>query len=105
MIIEQRDYLMVPGGVAPYLEKWWALGRDAQVRHLGEPVAVLTTEVGELNTLVYLWRFTDTGDRATRRAALAADPDFAAFRATVRGLVTRQTNRLLTIQTPPTEGR
>lgn len=104
MIIEQRDYLMVPGAVAAYLEKWWELGRAAQVHHLGEPVAVLTTEVGDLNTLVYLWRFTDAGDRAVRRAALAVDPDFARFRASVRGLVVRQTNRLLIEATPPVEG-
>lgn len=95
MILEERDYRLVPGGTARYLEAWHRAGREPQVRHLGEPAGVYTVEIGELNTLVYLWRFADLADRAHRRKALAADPDFAAFRAEVRALLVQQSNRIL----------
>ena len=37
MILEQRDYRLVPGGAPRYLAAWHKLGRDPQIRHLGEP--------------------------------------------------------------------
>ncbi|RNI22936.1 NIPSNAP family protein [Flexivirga caeni] len=95
MIVEQRDYRAVPGGAQRYLSAWYRSGRPAQVRHLGEPLGVYLTETGELNTLVYLWRYDDLADRGRRRAALVADEDFAAFRAEVRGLLVSQANRIL----------
>jgi hypothetical protein len=36
MIVEERDYRLVPGGVPTYLQVWHRLGRAPQVRHLGE---------------------------------------------------------------------
>ncbi len=95
MIVEQRRYTLVPGGVARYLPAWRRIGRDAQVRHLGEPIGVFTVEVGALNTLVFLWGFEDAGDRERRRAALAEDEDFAEFRRSVRELMTAQHSEIL----------
>lgn len=95
MIVEERIYTMVPGGVPRYLELWKKFGRDAQVEYLGEPFAVFRCEVGDLNALTYLWRFASTEDRAARRARLWQDERFAAFRGEVRDLVVRQHNRLL----------
>ena len=95
MIVEERNYLLVPGGARRYLDAWHRLGRGPQVAHLGEPLGVYTVEVGDLNTLVYLRGFTDQADRAHRRAGLADDPDFAAFRGEVRSLLVSQTNRIL----------
>jgi hypothetical protein len=95
MILEQRDYRLVLGGVPRYLAAWHERGRDPQIRHLGEPAGLYTAEIGELNTLVYLWRFTDFEDRARRRAALAQDRDFTAFRGQVRELLVSQSNRIL----------
>ena len=96
MIVEQRDYRLVPGGAAGYLDAWRRCGREPQVRHLGEPLGVFTVDVGELNTLTYLWAYADLADRALRRQRLAADVDFAVFRKEVRGLVVHQVNRILT---------
>jgi hypothetical protein len=101
MIVEERNYSMVPGGVPRYLERWRATGRAVQVAHLGEPLGVYTVEIGPLNTLVYLWRFSDLGDRAVRRAALTADAGFTAFRREVRSLVVSQSNRILTATSEP----
>jgi hypothetical protein len=103
LIVEERNYLLMPGGARRYLDAWYRLGRGPQVAHLGEPLGVYTVEVGDLNTLVYLWGFTDLADRANRRAGLAADPGFAVFRGEVRSLLVTQTNRVL-VPTAPPEG-
>lgn len=95
MILEEREYRLVPGSTGRYLESWHCLGREPQTRHLGEPAGVYTVEIGDLNTLIYLWRFADLGDRAERRRALAEDPDFAVFRREVRELLVSQSNRIL----------
>jgi hypothetical protein len=96
MIVEERNYTLVPGGAVRYLDLWRSVGRIPQVAHLGDPLGVYTVEIGELNTLVYLWQFSDLTDRTARRAALAADADFAAFRREVRALLLNQSNRILT---------
>jgi len=95
VILEERMYRLVPGGAPRYLEAWHRAGRVPQVRHLGEPAGVYTVEIGELNTLVYLWRYADLADRAHRRKALAADADFTEFRREVRALLVHQINRIL----------
>jgi len=95
VIVEERNYALVPGGVPRYLTAWLEHGRAPQVRHLGEPLGVYAVEVGGLNTLVYLWRFADLAERSRRRAALAADTVFTAFRRQVRELMVSQQNRIL----------
>jgi hypothetical protein len=95
MIVEEREYLLIPGGTARYLETWHRLGREPQVRHLGEPLGVYTVEIGPLNTIVYLWQYADASDRSQRRGQLAADTDFAQFRKEVRNLLVTQSSRLL----------
>ena len=50
-----------------------------QVKYCGEPIAYLTAESGELNTLVHLWAFKDAGDRAERRAAMTKEPDWQDY--------------------------
>jgi hypothetical protein len=100
VIIEERDYLVRPGAAAKYAQLWDEYGREPQVRILGNLLGFYVTEVGELNTLVYLWGYEGLDDRVKRRAELAADPDFAAFRAQVRDLLVRQSNRILTPALP-----
>jgi hypothetical protein len=95
VIIEQRDYLLKPGAAARYVQLWEQYGREPQVRILGNLLGCCTTEVGELNTLVYFWGYESLADRAGRRTELAADEDFAVFRSHVRDLLVRQTNRIL----------
>ncbi|GAQ59787.1 NIPSNAP family protein [Streptomyces scabiei] len=95
MIVEQRDYLLRPGAAAHYVRLWEEYGREPQVRILGNLLGCWTTEVGDLNTLVYFWGFESLEDRAERRAVLAGDEAFASFRGHVRDLLVRQTNRLL----------
>ncbi|MFJ9631802.1 NIPSNAP family protein [Streptomyces sp. NPDC101175] len=100
MIVEEREYLVRPGAAAEYARIWADLGRKPQTRILGNLLGFYTTEVGDLNTLVYLWAYESHEDRAKRRAELAADPDFARFRHQVRELLVRQSNRILTPAVP-----
>src|ERR1044072_5573938 len=50
MIVEERLYTMVPGGVPRYLALWNQFGREAQIDCLGAPLGVYTCDVGDLNT-------------------------------------------------------
>ena len=95
MILEERNYLVVPGGAAGYLRIWQESGRPAQERILGACRGVWLTEVGELNTIVFHWAYPDLAERSRRRAILAADAEFAGFREQVRGVIVRQANRIL----------
>ena len=95
MIVEERVYTMIPGGVPRYLAAWHQHGREAQVEILGSPLGVFTCDVGDLNTLTYLWQYVSVADRADRRARLLDDPRFTVFRREVRSLLVRQRNRIL----------
>ena len=102
MIVEERVYTTIPGGVPRYLATWNQHGREAQVEALGSPLGVFTCDVGDLNTLTYLWQYESVADRADRRARLMDDARFTAFRGEVRGLLVSQHNRiLLPVPTPP----
>lgn len=95
MIVEERVYTMIAGGVPRYLEVWNQFGREAQIKCLGAPLGVYTCDVGDLNTLTYLWQYTSMEDRAARRASLQRDERFATFRTKVRDFVVAQRNRIL----------
>ena len=95
MFVEQRIYTLVPGGTAEYVKVYEECGREVQERILGDMLGYYVREVGELNQLVYLWRFESMDERTRRRAALLADPDFKTFRAKIRHLLLKQENSLL----------
>lgn len=95
MIHELRTYTLVPGGVRDYLRIYNECGRELQTRTLGQLVALMTPESGDVNQLVFHWAFDSLDERTHRRAALMADPAFAEFRKQVRHLLVRQESRLL----------
>jgi hypothetical protein len=95
VILEERRYTLVPGGVPQYLTQYEELGRESQERHLGTMVGCFQSEVGELNQIVFLWRYENLADRDARRAALMADEQFTAFRKSVRSLLVQQKNCIL----------
>ncbi len=61
--------------MALYQEFGW----KPQTRHLGQPLAYLITESGEVNTYVHIWVYKDAADRAAKRAAMMADPEWQTF--------------------------
>jgi NIPSNAP len=98
MLIDQRTYTVKPGTMAKQMALYQEYGFTAQKRHLGEPLAYLITETGEVNTYVHMWVYKDAADRATRRAAMQADPDWHVFmqKSAEAGYLIGQRNNLMT---------
>ena len=72
-------------------------GLKAQKRHLGEPLAYLITESGEVNTYIHIWVYKDAADRAAKRAAMQADPEWHVFmqKGAEAGYLIAQRNNLM----------
>ena len=79
MLVDHRYYRVKPGTVNAHLDLYEKHGFLAQTRHLGQPLAYLYTESGEINTLVHMWVFNDAADRSAKRAAMQADPEWNQF--------------------------
>lgn len=97
MLFDMRTYTCRPGTVRQHLALYEEHGLAVQKRHLGEPVLYGVTETGPQNSYVHVWLYRDAADRAARRAALEADPQWAAYRklSAEAGLLVAQENRLL----------
>ncbi|MCK9511128.1 MAG: NIPSNAP family protein [Pigmentiphaga sp.] len=96
MLVEQRTYTTVPGKWRDYLALYEAEGMAIQQRILGRMVGYYTSEIGELNQIVHMWAYQDLNERAERRAALMADPQWLAYVAKMMPLLVRQESRILT---------
>ena len=98
MLIDHRTYTLRPGTMAKHLAIYEEYGLKPQRRHLGEPLAYLITESGELNTYVHIWSYQDAADRATKRAAMQADPDWQMYlqKSGEAGYLIKQENKLMT---------
>ena len=98
MLLDHRTYTVRPGTLPAHLKLYEELGRETQVRHLGEPLAYLITETGEINTFVHIWKYQDAADRAKRRAAMQADPGWQKYMAesSKAGYLIKQENKLMT---------
>jgi hypothetical protein len=97
MLIDHRTYTVKPGTMAKQMALYQEYGFAAQKRHLGEPLAYLITETGEVNTYIHMWVYKDAADRATRRAAMQADPDWQVFmqKSSEAGYLIGQRNNLM----------
>ncbi len=97
MIFDHRTYAVHPGTLNAYMEFYEKEGMATQKRHLGEPVLWAFTDVGEINTFVHVWAYEDAADRATKRAAMQADPSWQAYikKAGELGYLLRQENKIL----------
>ncbi len=96
MILEERDYRLVPGMLGTFMQTYETLGLPVQLRHLGQPVGFFTTDIGELNHVVSMWSYEDYADRSARRERMLADPDWPAYLAAIKGLIDLQSIRILT---------
>jgi hypothetical protein len=98
MLIDHRTYTLRPGTMAKHLAIYEEHGLPVQKRHLGEPLAYLVAESGELNTYVHIWVYKDAADRATRRAAMQADPGWQSYlqKSGETGYLIKQENKLMT---------
>jgi hypothetical protein len=98
MLLDHRTYTLRPGTMAKHLAIYEEYGLKAQKKHLGEPLAYLITESGEINTYVHIWVYKDAADRATKRAAMQADPDWQLYlqKTGEAGYLIKQENKLMT---------
>jgi hypothetical protein len=98
MLVDHRTYTVKPGTMAKQVALYQEFGLVAQKRHLGEPLAWLITESGEVNTYVHIWVYKDAADRAAKRAAMGADPAWQVFlqKTAEAGYLIAQKNSLMT---------
>jgi hypothetical protein len=79
VLVDVRTYRIKSGKTAAHLDIYEKHGFAAQVRHIGHPLCYLQSESGELNTVVHLWAYEDAADRAKKRAAMYADPEWQNY--------------------------
>ena len=97
MIIDHRTYDFHPGKLKDWIAVYKEHGLPVQEKHLGRLIGFFPTEVGPINQIVFMWAYDNMGDREVRRAAMDADPAWAAFRAKTGplGALKQQTNKIL----------
>jgi len=74
VLVDARTYTIKPGCTPAQLKIYEELGFPVQLKHMGQPLAYLQAESGELNTLLHLWVYENAGDREAKRAAMMKDP-------------------------------
>jgi hypothetical protein len=97
MLLDVRTYRCRPGTLAAHLKLYETRGKQAQTRHLGQPVAFLLTETGDPNEYIHIWAYENAGDREARRAAMWADPEWLEYLrlSGELGALESQSNRLM----------
>jgi len=79
LLVDHCTYRIKPTHMNTHLAIYQEFGLKAQWRHLGEPHAYMFAESGAMNSLVHQWVYKDAADRETRRAAMAADPEWQIY--------------------------
>ena len=79
MIYDHRTYTCHPGTIKKQLALYEKFGREAQIRNLGKPILFAMTETGDINTYIHVWAYKDVTERAEKRAAMQADPEWIKF--------------------------
>ncbi|HFA59413.1 MAG TPA: NIPSNAP family protein [Rhodospirillales bacterium] len=96
MIVDHRTYTLRPGTIKDYVVLYERKGFPVQTRHLGMPLGwYVSMDIGPLNQIVHLWAYEDLADRARRREALQADPDWQAFIAEASKMILHMENKIL----------
>jgi hypothetical protein len=96
MIVEERDYRIRTGKLGLFVATYTEHGLPLQLEFLGGLLGYFTTEIGELNRVVSLWRYDDLADRSARRGRMLADPRWHAYLDMVTHLIETQETRILT---------
>lgn len=98
MIFDHRTYTCRPGTIKKHMKLYEDYGWGPQSRHLGEPILYGAVETGDVNSYIHVWVYKDAADRAAKRAALAADPEWQTFlkMSAEAGNLVSQVNTILT---------
>ncbi len=97
MIYDHRTYTCRPGTIKKHLELYLEHGWEPQTRNLGKPLLYAMTETGDPNSYVHVWVYEDAADRAKKRAAMQADPDWQNYLkiSAEAGYLEKQQNKIL----------
>ena len=97
MIFDVRTYTCKPATIKAHMALYEEHGLGPQTRHLGQPIVYGVTEVGDVNTYVHIWVYDDIADRARKRTAMWADPDWLAYtkKSAELGALIKQENTIL----------
>lgn len=98
MLYDHRYYCVRSGTLKKQLALYEQFGWEVQRKHLGNPLAFLITETGNVNSYVHIWQYKDAGDRMQKRARLAEDPVWQRYleKAAEAGyIVSQQTSQLV----------
>ncbi|HKU09597.1 MAG TPA: NIPSNAP family protein [Bradyrhizobium sp.] len=97
MIIDLRTYMLSPGLLPDFLEKYEAEGLPIQKEYLGLPIGYFYTEIGALNQVVHMWGYESLADREQKRGRMEADPRWWDYRnrMTPFGHLSNQENKIL----------
>ncbi len=97
MLFDVRIYTCRPGTIKKHLALYEKMGKGPQTRHLGDPFAYLVTETGNVNQYIHIWKYEDAADRAKKRAAMMADPQWQAYleESAKLGALEQQQNQLM----------
>lgn len=80
MLIDHRTYTVRPGTMKEQIDLYQKHGFAVQRRHLGEPLAFLIDDGGEVvSAYVHIWVYEDAADRRRKRDALHADPEWQTY--------------------------
>lgn len=95
MFIDERIYTLKNGNVKPFLKLYEELGKDVQIRILGNMVGYFYTDIGPLNQIVHMWGYDSMDDRYSRRAELQASEEWLKYAVQMRPLVSHIENKIL----------
>ena len=97
MLLDVRTYTCHPGMIKKHIALYEQMGKTPQTRHLGQPLAYLTTETGNVNQYIHIWVYESAADRETKRAAMWKDPEWIAYAEASGklGALMSQENRLM----------
>lgn len=97
MLLDVRTYTCRPGTIKAHLAVYEEFGKGPQTKHLGQPLAYMTTETGNPNQYIHIWQYENAGDREKKRAAMQADPGWQKYlqESAKLGALEAQDNRLM----------
>jgi len=98
MLLDVRTYTCRPGTIKKHIALYEKMGKAPQTRHLGQPLAYMTTETGNVNQYIHIWVYENAADREKRRAGMWADQEWLAYveESAKLGALEAQENRLMT---------
>ncbi|MCX7309080.1 MAG: NIPSNAP family protein [Afipia sp.] len=97
MLYDHRYYRVRFGTLQKQLSLYEEFGWTVQRKYLGDPLAFLVTETGDVNSYIHIWQYNDATERVVKRARLGQDAAWQAYlgKAAEAGYIISQKTSLL----------